>query len=304
MKALVILNPPADESGKKTVLESLARHFDAVPIEYEVVEAGLRDQATGIARRGVLAGVDLVVAAGGDGTASAVAEALVGTSVPLAIIPTGTGNLLARELGIPGDVDAAVALIASSPRTRRIDVMRIGRRAFLLNAGVGINASVIGGTTRWSKRRFGRIAYIRTALAAVFSARPRHLVIEVDGVAHPYRAVDVVIMNCGLLSRMFYPKGPVICIDDGRLGVWVLSMKTIGDYARYVAGVLSGRALHPGARFIRATGTVAIRSGIPMPVQADGDMIGTTPVSVEILPGALAVLVAPEPAAPCPVVAD
>jgi hypothetical protein len=86
-----------------------------------------------------------------------------------------------------------------------------------LNASVGISASVIGGTTRTSKSRFGRIAYVVTTILKVLSSRPRYLLVEVDGKAHPYRAVEVAIMNCGLLSRMFYPKGSDIRIDDGHL---------------------------------------------------------------------------------------
>ena len=173
--------------------------------------------------------------------------------------------------------------------------MRIGKRAYILNASVGISASVIGGTTRRNKSRFGRIAYIGTALLKVLSSRPRYLVVEVDGKAHPYRAVEVAIMNCGLLGKLLYPKGPEIRIDDGHLGVWILSMKTIWDYPRYIIGVVMGWTVNPEAHFIRAAKTVSIRSNVPLPLQADGDIIGTTPVDVVVLPGVLTVLVPEKP---------
>lgn len=294
MKALIILNPSSGDNGRQSVLDAIRRHFDAAAIGYEVVETRRQDRPADIARRGVREGADMVVAAGGDGTVSAVAEGLIGGSVPLGIIPTGTGNLIARELQIPNGADAAVALLADSPRTRNIDAMRIGPRSFFLNAGVGLGASVIRGTSRGSKRRFGRAAYLAAALSTVMTSRPRLLVVEVDGVAHPYRAVEVSIMNCGLLSRQFYPKGPDIRIDDGRLGVWILGMKSTWDYVRYAAGILAGRTGSPNAHFIRARTTIRIRSNIPIPVQADGDLVGTTPVTVDVQPGSLAVLVAPD----------
>ena len=119
--------------------------------------------------------------------------------------------------------------------------------------------------------------------------------VEVDGKAHSYRAAEVAIMNCGLLGRMLYPRGPDIRIDDGYLGVWILSIKTVWDYARYLIGVIAGWAANPEAHFIKVKKIVSIRSNVPLLVQADGDIIGTTPVDVEILPGMLNVLVSEKP---------
>lgn len=290
MKALVILNRLAGSDERQALRDALSSHFAAVSMEYEIYETQTGDRLAEVVRRRLPEGFDLVVAAGGDGTVSAVSDGLVGSSIPLGIIPIGTGNLIARELNIPDEASAAVALIAGAPPTRRIDAMRIGKRAYILNASVGISASVIGETTRANKSRFGRIAYVGTAILKVLSSRPRYLVVEVDGKAHPYRAVEVAIMNCGLLGKLLYPKGPDIRIDDGHLGVWILSMKTIWDHFEYLVGVVAGRAVSREARFIRVERTVSIRSNVPLPVQADGDIIGTTPIDVEVLPGVLKVL--------------
>ena len=299
MKALVIVNPPAADGEKRAFLDAVSRPFTAAGIEYEVYETRKEDRLGEIVRRRLRDGFDLVVAAGGDGTVSGVSDGLTGSPIPLGIIPIGTGNLIARELGIPDSVAAAVELIAGTPCRRRIDAMRVGKRAYFLNASVGITAAVIGETTRKSKGRFGRIAYLATAIAKVLSSRPRYLVVEVDGLAHPVRAVEVTIMNCGLLANSFYPKGPDIRIDDGHLGVWILSMKSTWEYLRYAIGVMAASAAHPEAHFIQATKTVRIRSNRPLPMQADGDIIGKTPLEVEVLPGALTVLV-PEPTSPTP----
>lgn len=296
MKAFVILNPAAGKQAHVSVREALVRRFATSHIDYEIHETLKADKPSDIVRARLRDGFDLAVAAGGDGTVSDVIDGLVGSAKPLGIIPTGTGNLIARELGIPEDVDDAVAVIASAPRSRPIDAMRIGGRMFVLNASVGISASVMGSTTRKNKNRFGRIAYVGTTILKMFTLKPRYLVVTVDGRADAYRAVEVAIMNCGMLARALYPKGPEISIDDGHLDVWILGLRTIRDYPRYIRGLMHGRPVDLLARFITAERSVTIRSSVPLPVQADGDIIGTTPVELELLPGAVTVLVPEAPA--------
>jgi diacylglycerol kinase (ATP) len=298
MKAFVILNPVAGKNAHESVREALSRHFPASGIQYEVHETIKADKPGEIVRARLREGFDIAVAAGGDGTVSDVIDGLVGTSKPLGIIPTGTGNLIARELGVPENVEEAVKVIAGAQCSRRIDAMRIGQRVFVLNVSIGVSASVIGDTTRENKKRFGRVAYIWATVLRMFTLKPRHLVVAVDGTAHGYRAVEVAIMNCGMLAKMLYPKGPEIRIDDGHLDVWILGLKTIHDYPRYIRGIMRGRPVDL-ARFISAGKSITVRSDVPQPVQADGDIIGTTPVEIELLPGAVTVLV-PETPAPIP----
>lgn len=291
MKALVVLNPAAGQDTDRSVREALARHFVAPRIEYEIHETRAGDKPGEIVRARLHDGFDLAVAAGGDGTVSDVIDGLMGSAIPLGIIPTGTGNLIARELGLPDAVDDAVELIAGEPRRRKIDAMRIGQRVFVLNASVGVSASVISDTTPVSKRRFGRIAYLLSTVPKVFTLTPRRLVVTVDGRAHEYRAIEAAIMNCGMLARTLHPKGPEIRIDDGWLDVFILGTKPVLDYPRYIFAIMTGRSAGAFSRFIRAEKRVAIRSNAPLPVQADGDIIGTTPIEVELVPGAVSVLV-------------
>jgi len=294
MKAFVVLNPAAGQNAHESVREALGSHFGAAHIQYEVHETLKADKPGEIVRARLRDGFDLAVAVGGDGTVSDVIDGLAGSAVPLGIIPTGTGNLIARELSIPLEVDDAVGLIAGAPRSRKIDAMRIGKRVFVLNVSVGISASVMSGTTGKDKKRFGRIAYLGTAIRKIFTLKSRYLGVSVDGITHEYRAIEVAIMNCGMLAKMLYPKGPEIRIDDGHLDVLVLGMRTIRDYPRYIFGIIGARPVDFLSRFIKAERCVSIRSNVPLPVQADGDIIGTTPIEVEFLPGAVAVLVPEE----------
>jgi diacylglycerol kinase (ATP) len=295
MKALIILNPAAGKTAHESVREILGRHLAASHIQYEIHETVKTERPGEFVRARLRDGFDLVVAAGGDGTVSDVIDGLVGSSKPLGILPTGTGNLIARELGIPDDLEDAVRVIAGASRSRSIDAMRIGMRVFVLNVSVGISASVIGGTTRKNKNRFGRIAYLGATILKMFTFRPRYLEVAVDGISHEYRAVEVAIMNCGMLAKMLYPKGPEIRIDDGHLDVWILGLKAIRDYPRYVREVMDGRQADPLARFVNAERSVTVRGSVSLPVQADGDIIGTTPVEVELIPGAITVLVPEKP---------
>jgi diacylglycerol kinase (ATP) len=295
-KALIVVSPAAAAGVRSAVLRSLERHLAAAEIPFEVLEPRAGEPFGALVRSRLADGFDLVAAAGGDGTVSAVIDGLAGTGVPLGIVPMGTANLVARELNIPLDLEEASALIAAPPRMRMLDAMKIADRVYVLVAGVGVSASVAGGTTRRNKRRFGLIAYVGAAILKAFELRRRHLEVEVDGVARRYRAVEVAVANCGILARMLFPKGPDIHADDGHLDVWILGAKTILDYPRYLGGIIMGRPSNPRIHFLEARRSIAVRSAVPVPVQADGDVIGTTPVEMLVLPGAVRVIVPETPA--------
>jgi diacylglycerol kinase (ATP) len=294
-KALIILNPAAGKNAREPVLEAMERYFTSSQINYEVHETSKDDKPGDVVRARLGDGFDLVVAAGGDGTVSAVIDGMVGSSVPLAIIPNGTGNLIARELNISLEIEAAVALIAGAHKFRKIDTMRIGKRTHILNVSVGISASVIGGTTHENKSRFGRLAYLGTAILKLFTFRNRYLRVAIDGRTKTYRAVEVMISNCDVLSKILYPMGPDVSIDDGHLDVWILSAKTLLDYPLYLFQMITRRPQKHLSHFINSEKSISIKSGVSLPVQADGDIIGTTPVEVEVRPGTLTVLVAETP---------
>lgn len=291
MRALVVINPASGGNAAESLLPILNRLFGAAGIAYEILETreGAWPGAEVAAR--VAAGFDLAVAAGGDGTVAAVIHGLVGTPIALGIIPLGTGNQVARELGLPLDAEAAVALLAGAHRRRRIDAMRIGGRIYVLNASVGISASVVGDTTRRTKALFGRLAYVGATVLRVLQSKSRRLKIAVDGRKSRQRAVEAVVMNCGHLARMLYPREPAVCVDDGHLDVWVLRARTVFDFPGYFIDLLLRRPARPMAAHFAAVNSVVIRSKRPLPVQADGDIIGTTPVTIELLPAALTVLV-------------
>lgn len=287
MKALVILREGKGDHA--AVKAALRREFKAAGIDYRIRTAKKKKQVEKLVRKH-RDGFDLVVAGGGDGTVSRVLSGLNETSIPLAIIPMGTGNMIARELKIPVDVDGSIALITGEFRKKKIDAMKIGKHLYVLNAGIGISAQVIARTRKKNKRWFGRLAYV-TNLMQTLRFRPRHIDIKLDGEEHHYRAVDVAVSNCGAVAKAVYPRGPEIRPDDGRVDIWVLGMESAFDYVRYLLGIVFGRRRK--ARYLSAKESVEISSPYPMAAQADGNIIGTTPLAVRVMPKALTVIVPP-----------
>ncbi|HET9967154.1 MAG TPA: diacylglycerol kinase family protein, partial [Streptosporangiaceae bacterium] len=208
-----------------------------------------------LTRLAVEAGADLVVAAGGDGTVRACAEALAGTGIPLAIVPLGTANLVARALGVPGQAGRALE-VAFDGRDQPVDLGRVAAAdegiVFAAMAGIGLDAAVVGAAWPWVKRRVGWVAY---GMAAV----PRlgwpasDFTIRVDGAAPVRRrARSVVVANAGLLPGGFTLL-PAARLDDGLLDVGILAPAGGWDWLRLGGKVLGGRVLDgrmPGGRVL------------------------------------------------------
>lgn len=248
-----------------------------------------------------------VIAAGGDGTVGAVADALIraGASasaggaapVPLGIVPLGTANVLARELGLPMDWEGAAEVAMESSGRRRIDAIRCGPggRHLLTQAGMGVDAEMIRATRAEEKRRLGRWAYILRAISGMGRARSRRFRIAIDGgAAETARATQVLIANCGTLGQRGFQWGPDIALDDGVMDVCAILARGWGDYLAVALDFALGRTReNPRVRYWKARSRVEVRTRRRVSAQADGESIGTTPLTFEMRAGCLEV-VAPE----------
>lgn len=291
-RVFVVLNPMAGNSAAADVRAALDRHFSAETWTHEIYETTGDERVADVVRAALERGCDLVVAAGGDGTVSEVAEALVHTDIPLGIIPVGTANVLARELGLPLDLEGACALLASERATNSIDAMQVGDKFFFLQIGVGIDSLMIRDTDRAAKRRFGRAAYLWTAIKWLIGYQPRRFTIAVDGRRLRPRAAEVLIANGGVLGTPPFSWGPHIRPDDGRIDVCVVSARTLSDYLRVGWQVLIGhRRRGQNILYYSAERSVVIDADRPLPVQADGEILGETPVHVRAVPNAVMVVV-------------
>lgn len=247
------------------------------------------------AARAVRAGHDLVVCVGGDGAVLQVATSLAGTDVALAIVPTGTGNLLARNLRIPHQTAEAVDT-AVKGRPRRIDLGRLTvagkRRDFTVACGVGFDADVMGRTDSDDKGRWGKIAYLASAFAESGNIRNVRHDITLDGVHTITDAAQVIVANFGRVPPGF--KIPGIRPDDGLLDVFVV--RASGPLPALLAGWEAIRRTELGEsdsrRVLRAQARkVRIDTDVDRQVEVDGSVVGKTPIRISVQPSALTVIV-------------
>lgn len=245
--------------------------------------------------RAVKDGVDLVVAVGGDGTVQQVATSLSGTDVPLAIVPTGTGNLLAGNLAIPHPPEEAVR-VALEGRRRRIDVGRVviggKRRVFTVACGVGFDADVMERTESAEKARWGKLAYLANVLMETGKIRDATHRITIDGVESSMEAAQVLVANFGKVPPGLRARG--VRSDDGHLDVFVI--RGSGPLPALLAGWEALRTTAAGesdsGRVFRAKARkVRIETQPRRRVETDGSVIGRTPVTLSVRPGALLVMV-------------
>jgi len=245
-----------------------------------------QDPGAGQARQAVADGAELVLACGGDGTVNACAEALAGTGVTMAVLPAGTGNLLARNLGIPLELPDALE-IAFAGRDRPLDVLAAGDLRFLVMAGLGFDAALIRDTDERLKERLGWLAYLGGFVRAIKRQRRTRFEIRLDD-RPPMgrRAIGVLVGNVGQLEAGITLL-PDAAPDDGRLDVIVLAPRSGWDWP-VLAGRILGRAVRRSDVF--SGRRVRISADRPVPFEFDGDYVGErTELDVSVLPGALLV---------------
>jgi YegS/Rv2252/BmrU family lipid kinase len=288
----VIFNPVSGKSDPEerqaAISGALARHGYACQFVSTTEERG----ADALAREALGEGVDLVAVSGGDGTVMAALSALVGTGVPVAVLPAGTGNLLSANLGIPTTVPDAVE-VALSGSPYELDLARTGDgRYFAIMGGVGLDAQVIGEADRASKDRLGVLAYFLAGARNL--SRPRASVrVSLDG-RPPLRrrAKTVLIANMGGMGAGLDAL-PTASPQDGLLDIGIVRTLTPWQWLRLGAYVLLGRAQDDPAMEAHQARRVRVqtRARSPQPVQFDGEEGGrTSDLSVEVVPRAVRVL--------------
>jgi YegS/Rv2252/BmrU family lipid kinase len=289
----VVLNPVGGSSDPDAVRAALEQHQQAEQ-QYEVYETtGADDEdICELVRSAVASGCDLVVAVGGDGTVSEVAEALAESEVPLAVIPTGTGNVFAREMAIPLDLNGACALALGVFATRAVDAMRINGKLYVLDVSVGVGALMTRDTTREAKRRWGNLAYLWTASKTMLGFQPQRFMLVIDGTRYRLYASHIVLANGGLVGMEPFRYGDDVVPDDGVLDLCVVNGRTVADYVGVFWHTLTRQQKRSRKlRFYKVRRSISINSRRALPVQADGEIIGTTPILVELVPGAVRVVV-------------
>jgi diacylglycerol kinase family enzyme len=231
-----------------------------------------------------------VVACGGDGTVADVVTGLGAFDLPVGIVPGGSTNVVARENRIPLNVEAAARLIFGRHAIARVDVGLCGDRRFLHMAGAGLDSRLFAATNPALKRRLGWLAYV-AAGARNLVAPPSYFTIEADGVRVELHSPLVLVANGAAIARPSLPIYPGLRRDDGLLDVIAFSATRPVAIARTVGRFLARRLdRSPYVLHLRAR-RVALRAEPPLPLELDGDVVGETPATFGVAPGAVRLIV-------------
>jgi diacylglycerol kinase (ATP) len=304
----IVINPAAaaGETGKKVseILALLERHLGR---DYTLFLTGRPGEATKSVRWAVTAGAKLVVAVGGDGTFQEVVNGFFSEGVPLnpdcclGVINAGTGAGFAQSFGLPPDIEAQAALVAHG-QARRIDIGRAvyanggdrpEERYFLNECQAGIGGIVVRkveARNKKNKRLGGRLAFAITTLAAALSYPNRAMSVEVDGRPAGTHNMVAVIMANGNRMAGGMRLAPQARLDDGLLDILFIHGQSVGERLRNFPRIYSGKHTDkPGFSYFRAQ-TVSITSEEKTDFEADGELWGSLPCRVEVLPAALRVI--------------
>jgi YegS/Rv2252/BmrU family lipid kinase len=297
-RAALIFNPNA---GAKLGLSTNpaspdAAHaaLDAATVPYDSWPTERPGHATELARQAVAEGRRMVIAAGGDGTVNEVAQSLAGSDVILGVMPLGSVMNVARTLHIPRDLGEAAALIAEG-RTVAMDLGRASSGSdvsyFLEAAGVGLDAALFRYFNRLEKGA-PRLPVLRAGWSFVRGLGLPRLLLEIDGQTRRVRAPMVTVANSPFLGAA-YAIAPEALIDDGWLDVVIFHSLSALHVLVYLVLVAGGRPFpRPrGVESLRAKRIAVRPARRALPAHADGELLGRTPVSFEVVPHALRVIV-------------
>jgi diacylglycerol kinase (ATP) len=295
-KTYVVLNPVAGVSEPRTVRERIETALQTHDILYEIYETtGSQDEdIKQLVRDAVRRGFQLFISAGGDGTLSKVIDGLVGSDIPLIIIPTGTWNALARALDIPLQVDQAIDLLFQPHQVQTIDAMEVDQNYFVLSVSAGIGAMTMKDVERKDKRRLGKLADLRKAVAELLEFRSFQFEVNIDGMLTRFRASELMVANTSILGLKALQLDPSIRMDDGKLNVCRIYANTVTEYLKLGLSMLrADQERSWNVLCVEALKEVEIRSRERLPVQGDGELIGQLPVKVKLRPKAIKIVTPP-----------
>ena len=293
-RAVVIINPLSGRGRHGTEVDthtSLAREtLGGAGFDVVVRPTTRGGDAYDFAREAAAAGCDLVVAWGGDGTVNEAARALVFTEVPLAIVPAGSGNGLASDLGIP-TVPSAALHIAAAGRTTSIDAGQVNDCFFFNIAGVGIDAVIAARFATRGMRRRGFAGYLQLSGAELLRYRCQRYELTLDDHSSEHEAMLLAIAN----GRQYGNRlliAPGARLDDGLFEVVVVEELSLLGIAWRLPALFRGTLASGGGVTMRAAKSIRVRAPGPIPFHVDGEpRTGHDELRVEMHPGALRVRV-------------
>ncbi len=291
-RALLLVNPRARRGAEGA--EEIAAGLRDAGLDLVVEPTEDRAACAGLIHRHA-GEVDRVVVAGGDGSLNAAVQVLVDAGLPLAIIPLGTANNLARTVGVPLDLKGATATAAGT-RRRAVDLGRVNGHYFCTTASIGMSVAITEELSPEAKRRWGPLAYVLASLKVIRRSLPFHADVTWEGGTRHTRTVQIVVGN-GRHYGAALAVAHDAAIDDARLDLYSLEVNHWWELLRLAPSLKWGT--HVKRREVEAlrARSYEIRTRRPMPIDLDGELGAETPARFEVVPRALEVFVPDDTAA-------
>lgn len=294
-RILILWNPAAGSAETAEALQADLHGRSQCTIR----QVFTRDEIVDAARNAVRAGFDLIVAGGGDGTVNAVVNGLAepGCELPLAILPLGTGNDLARTLAIPDDPHAAAELLTSG-QTRLIDRVRLEtqtRRFYYVNMGsAGFSGEVLKWTTEDVKKWWGPLAYLRGVAEKISELKPYRVLVGLDNEPVLQEELYNIVLANGRTTSGGMLLAPQANPEDGQVEVLMVKANGFMDLAGLASRYVMGRHLEDDTIIYRRASRVQIQAEPPMAFSLDGDLVTDEPVTITVEKQVLPVIVGPD----------
>ena len=294
--ACLIFNPVAGQGDSERDLETIKSILEP-ELDLDIQFTTKEVDGGELARRAVERKVELVIASGGDGTVSAVAEALLNTDIPLGAISRGTANAFANALDLPEDIATACNVIVDGATTK-VDAAVCNKRPMVLLAGIGFEAETVEDADRETKDRLGMLAYVLSGLKQLKEFEKFAATIETDDKIIRVEANAITVANAAPPTSVLAHGTAGVIYDDGLLDITIITPATRAGAIAISYHLLQSASNDEAASredigYLRAR-KVKVTTEPPQKIALDGEIIGTTPVEIECMPEALTVFIPKE----------
>ncbi|MBL8012480.1 MAG: diacylglycerol kinase family lipid kinase [Candidatus Omnitrophica bacterium] len=293
-KIHIIINPAAGRIEPILPIINLA--MNEAKIDWDVFVTKKKHDPFLFAQEAVKRNVDAVAVYGGDGTVMEAMSALLGSEIPLAILPGGTANVLATELKVPKDLKEACGLIChQNPQAKIIDVGKMNKQYFILRLGLGFEAEMMKQADRKIKNRFGRLAYVISSAKALKKIQEVQYELIIDGKKYTEKGVTCIVANSGNIGYSDLSLHNQIDVSDGLLDVVIVRRAHIGLLAYVIKHVFAKQPADHMELVQHWQGKdIQVSASPEQVVQCDGEPLEKIPVHAQVVPGAVRILVPAE----------
>jgi len=287
----IIINPGAGKG--ESILPVINASMKEANIKWEASITHQKGDAIQFAKAAIKEGVDALAVYGGDGTVMEAVSGLVDSEMPLIILPGGSANVMANELGIPKDLKEACALMSSFPlNMKTIDVGQFNSRYFITGISIGFSANLVKGANRETKNRIGIFAYFLSAAAALRKLKLAHYHLKIDGNEYESQGLTCIVNNAGNLGFTKISLDKHIDVSDGLLDVVVIRKANLSLLKLMVITLIKGERPDNFELVEHWQGReISIASSRKQVVQCDGEVLEKIPAHIKVIPASVRVLV-------------